>query len=103
MQSIPLGSSFENTKQLNASLNSSPQGPCAIPPKQGQSQFISPVSGLNAPSSSACPSRSATDTGRSDGSVSFPAFAAVWFVCGLAAVDVGGGESSSDLDRKETA
>lgn len=47
---MPLGSSFEYTKQLNAALNSSPQGPCAMPPRQGQSQLISPVSGLNAPS-----------------------------------------------------
>lgn len=57
-QSIPLGSSVEYTKQLNADLNSSPQGPCAIPPRHGQSQLISPVSGLNAPcwpaSSSSC-------------------------------------------------
>lgn len=50
IQSIPLGSSSEKTKQLNAVLNSSPQGPCAIPPRHGQSQFISPVSGLKAPS-----------------------------------------------------
>jgi hypothetical protein len=31
------------------------QGPCAIPPKQGQSQLISPVSGLKAP---CCPASS---------------------------------------------
>lgn len=49
MQSMPLGSSVEYTKQLNAALNSSPQGPCAMPPRHGQSQLISPVSGLNAP------------------------------------------------------
>ena len=48
-QLIPFGSSSENTKQENASLNSGPQGPCAMPPRQGQSQLISPVSGLNAP------------------------------------------------------
>lgn len=59
MQSIPLGSSSEYTKQLNAARNSSPQGPCAMPPRHGQSQLISPVSGLKAPcwpasSSSAC-------------------------------------------------
>ena len=50
IQSIPFGSSFENTKQLNASLNCSPHGPVAMPPKHGQSQFISPVSSLKAPS-----------------------------------------------------
>lgn len=49
IQSIPFGSSFENTKQLNAARNCSPHGPCAMPPRQGQSQFISPVSSLNAP------------------------------------------------------
>lgn len=49
MQSMPLGSSVEYTKQLKAALNSSPQGPCAMPPRQGQSQLISPVSGLKAP------------------------------------------------------
>ena len=57
MQSIPFGSSLEYTKQLNAARNCSPQGPCAIPPRQGQSQFISPVSSLNAPcceASSSC-------------------------------------------------
>src|SRR3954451_11300899 len=59
MQSMPFGSSFEKTKQLNAALKSSPQGPCAMPPRQGQSQFISPVSGLNAPSEEASSSRSA--------------------------------------------
>lgn len=35
-------------KHENAALNSSPHGPSAIPPRQGQSQLISPVSGLNA-------------------------------------------------------
>ena len=50
MHSMPFGSSFEYTKQLNAALNCSPHGPCAIPPRQGQSQFISPVSSLKAPS-----------------------------------------------------
>ena len=59
MQSIPFGSSFENTKQLNAALKSSPQGPWAIPPRQGQSQLISPVSSLNAPCCDASSSRSA--------------------------------------------
>lgn len=49
MQSMPFGSDLENTKQLNAARKSSPQGPCAIPPRQGQSQLISPVSSLNAP------------------------------------------------------
>ena len=50
IQSIPFGSSFENTKQLNASLNCPPHGPVAMPPKHGQSQLISPVSSLKAPS-----------------------------------------------------
>lgn len=49
IQSIPFGSSFEYTKQLNAARNGSPHGPCAIPPRHGQSQFISPVSSLKAP------------------------------------------------------
>lgn len=48
MHSMPLGSSSEYTKQENAALNSSPQGPWAMPPRHGQSQLISPVSGLNA-------------------------------------------------------
>ena len=63
---MPLGSSFENTKQLNAARNCSPQGPWAMPPRQGQSQFISPVSSLKAPSweasssvSSSCPGSTA--------------------------------------------
>src|ERR1700761_3390433 len=59
MQSMPLGSSFEKTKHENASRNSGPQGPCAIPPRQGQSQLISPVSGLKAPSLAASSSSSA--------------------------------------------
>lgn len=49
MQSMPLGSASEYTKQLNAALNCSPQGPSAIPPRQGHPQLISPVSGLKAP------------------------------------------------------
>ena len=64
MQSMPFGSSFEYTKQLNASLNCSPQGPCAMPPRQGQSQFISPVSSLNAPSCDASCSVSSSPAGR---------------------------------------
>lgn len=48
-QLIPFGSSSEKTKHENASLNCMPQGPWAIPPRHGQSQLISPVSGLNAP------------------------------------------------------
>lgn len=44
-QSDPLGSASEWTKQEKASLKASPQGPWAIPPRQGQSQLISPVSG----------------------------------------------------------
>lgn len=66
MQSIPFGSSFENTKQLKAVRNCSPQGPCAIPPRHGQSQFISPVSSLKAPSCEASSSVSAGDKGLSD-------------------------------------
>ncbi len=50
MQSMPFGSSLLNTKQLNAALNCSPHGPCAMPPKQGHSQLISPVASLKAPS-----------------------------------------------------
>lgn len=61
MHSIPFGSSVLCTKQLNASRNSSPQGPCAIPPRQGQSQLISPVSGLKAPSWPASASRSPSE------------------------------------------
>lgn len=45
---MPLGSWSEYTKQLNAARKSSPHGPCAIPPRHGQSQFISPVTGSNA-------------------------------------------------------
>ena len=60
IQSIPLGSSFEYTKQLNASRNCSPHGPCAMPPRQGQSQFISPVSSLKAP---CCPASSSYSSG----------------------------------------
>lgn len=63
MQSTPFGSSVLNTKQLNAVLNSSPQGPCAIPPRHGQSQLISPVSGLNAPSCEASSSSSSGPRG----------------------------------------
>ena len=66
MQSIPFGSAFENTKQLNAPLNCSPHGPCAIPPKHGQSQFISPVSSLKAPSCEACCSLSSSVSGSVD-------------------------------------
>jgi len=47
---MPFGSASEKTKHENASRNSGPQGPCAIPPRHGQSQLISPVTGLNAPS-----------------------------------------------------
>jgi len=46
---MPFGSTSEKTKQENASLNSGPHGPWAIPPRQGQSQLISPVWGLKAP------------------------------------------------------
>lgn len=61
MQSIPLGSAFENTKQLKAARKFSPQGPWAIPPRQGQSQFISPVSSLKAPCWEASSSVSSKD------------------------------------------
>lgn len=64
MQSIPFGSSVEYTKQLNADRNSSPHGPCAMPPRHGQSQLISPVSGLNALSWSASSSSSPGDESR---------------------------------------
>lgn len=63
---MPFGSSFENTKQLKAVRNCSPQGPCAIPPRQGQSQLISPVSSLNAPSCDASSSVSLADNGSSE-------------------------------------
>lgn len=61
MQSIPLGSASENTKQLKAARKFSPQGPWAIPPKQGQSQLISPVSSLKAPCWEASSSVSSRD------------------------------------------
>lgn len=66
MQSIPLGSSWEYTKHENAARKSSPQGPWAMPPRQGQSQLISPVSGLNAaswPSSPSCSASPVAGTG----------------------------------------
>jgi hypothetical protein len=53
-QLIPLGSSSECTKHEKASRNSGPQGPCAIPPRHGQSQLISPVTGLKAPPEAPC-------------------------------------------------
>lgn len=46
---MPFGSSSENTKHEKASRNSGPHGPWAIPPRHGQSQLISPVTGLYAP------------------------------------------------------
>ena len=55
---MPLGSSWEYTKHENAALNCSPQGPWAMPPRQGQSQFMTPVSSLKAPSWEASASRS---------------------------------------------
>lgn len=67
MQSIPFGSSLLYTKQLNAALNSSPQGPCAIPPRHGQSQLISPVSSLKAPCWPASSSYSSGVRGGSEG------------------------------------
>lgn len=61
-QSIPFGSASLYTKQEKAALNSSPHGPSAIPPRQGQSQLISPVSGLKA---AACEDAAASDEGAS--------------------------------------
>ena len=61
-QSIPFGSASLYTKQEKAALNSSPQGPSAIPPRQGQSQLISPVSGLKA---AACEDAAVSDEGAS--------------------------------------
>ena len=66
MQSMPFGSAFENTKQPKAPLNCSPQGPCAMPPRHGQSQLISPVSSLKAPSCAACCSLSSSVSGSVD-------------------------------------
>ena len=66
MQFMPFGSSWEYTKQLKASRNSGPQGPCAIPPRQGQSKLISPVSGLKAPSLSASSSSSSVPDGAAE-------------------------------------
>ena len=61
LQIFPFGSSSLNTKHESASWFSSPQGPCAIPPRHGQSQLISPVTGLKAP---ALDSSSPSDAGR---------------------------------------
>ena len=63
IQSMPLGSAFENTKQLNEARNCSPHVPCAMPPRHGHSQLISPVSSLNAPCCSASSSISFKDSG----------------------------------------
>ena len=76
-QSIPLGSSSENTKQENASRNCMPQGPYAIPPRHGQSQLIFPVTGSNAPlaeDSSPSPSPSPSSFSRGGGGPSAAAF-----------------------------
>lgn len=62
IQSIPLGSASENTKQENEARNCSPHVPCAIPPRQGQSQLISPVSSLKAPCCEASSSVSSKDS-----------------------------------------
>lgn len=92
MQSIPFGSSLLYTKQLNASLNSGPHGPCAIPPRHGQSQLISPVSSLNAPS---CDASSSNASGESlaPPSIGTALVAAAACVSGDDAVD-GGTESA---------
>ena len=86
IQSIPFGSSFENTKQLNAARNCSPHGPCAIPPRQGQSQFISPVSSLKAPCWLASSSYSSGVRGGSSGE------ACSGIAATVAEVDSDGGE-----------
>lgn len=83
-QSMPFGSSFEYTKQLNAALNSSPHGPCAMPPRHGQSQLISPVSGLNAP---CCPASSSSCSGVLSTS---PSATAAVVVFAISPVDSGG-------------
>ena len=64
-QSISFGSS-EYTKHENASRNSGLHGPCAIPPREGQCQFISSVSGSNAAplASAGCGSDLAAGWGR---------------------------------------
>src|SRR4051812_40884154 len=67
-QSMPLGSCSEKMKHEKAVLNCSPHGPCAMPPRQGQSQLISPVTGLYAPDRSAPSSSSSTATAGSGGS-----------------------------------
>lgn len=103
MQSIPLGSSVEKTKQLNAALKFSPQGPWAMPPRHGQSQLISPVSGLKAPSCAAsCSSASAepanSSVGSAGGAISFFS----WGVTGTAAAlgaGVGGGAAAAPSRR----
>lgn len=92
---MPLGSCSEWTKHENASLNSGPHGPWAIPPRHGQSQLISPVTGLKAPppedSSSLCVSTSA-----SGGllSVSSPG-TGVGMSEGISSVCIGGGGGSA--------
>ena len=81
-------------KQLKAALNSSPQGPCAIPPKQEQSQFISPVSSLKAPCWPASSSYSSGVRGGSDGSL-------VGTTSGVEGGEVGGGIKVVDTAAME--
>jgi len=83
-QSIPLGSSSENTKHENASRNCMPQGPYAIPPRHGQSQLIFPVTGSNAPpaaeedDSSPSPSPSPSSKGGGPSAFSSTRSATAW-------------------------
>jgi hypothetical protein len=88
-QLIPLGSSSENTKQEKASLNWGPHGPCAIPPRHGQSQLISPVVGLKAPADSSSP-------GSVPGSASFGVGAGVLLELDAGASEGVGGGGGSD-------
>lgn len=103
MQSMPLGSSVEKTKQLNAALKFSPQGPWAMPPRHGQSQLISPVSGLKAPSCAAsCSSASAEPANSSVGSAGGAISVFSWGVTGAAAAlgaALGGGAATAPSRR----
>lgn len=97
IQSIPFGSSLEYTKQLNAALNSSPHGPWAIPPRHGQSQLISPVSGSNAAS---WPASSSSSWGDFSGELAAAAACSrCSLILGLIELRVGSLESSSTSYR----
>jgi len=102
IQSIPFGSSLLKTKQLNASLNSGPHGPCAIPPRHGQSQLISPVSSLNAPCWAASSSRSSGEplSGASSGTADVAATACA-SEDGLAEIGEGDDEVDADADADD--